>query len=199
MYPTGAPIRVTLDETSNSRAVSCKPQTTRPTQVKILRRPNNNNLGQRDTNKLTPTTTLTTQPQTKDIPQQLAPYLDQAEVTGLIDKNNVTISNSKKTYQERADEYAKARLRILGSAFPDTYDSDDEVLADGTANLDNESSASSLSKNLRSNFNCPAVDRFNGSGQTACRPGSSNDLGVDGDKEKVDSKNFRNNNVNWLS
>lgn len=32
----------------------------------------------------------------------------------------------KKTYQERADEYAKARLRILGSAFPD--DDDDGLL-----------------------------------------------------------------------
>lgn len=46
-----------------------------------------------------------------------------------INKNDNTASgiNKKlmKTYQERADEYAKARLRILGSAFPE----DDDTLA----------------------------------------------------------------------
>lgn len=35
---------------------------------------------------------------------------------------NNRIEFKKKTYQERADEYAKARLRILGSAFPDNDD-----------------------------------------------------------------------------
>lgn len=74
--------------------------------------------------------------------------------------NHEAASNNKKllkTYQERADEYAKARLRILGSAFPESdesklttnttvvYDGSDMMVVDRTMNLDVQKSAPSPS------------------------------------------------------
>lgn len=53
--------------------------------------------------------------------------------------------NLMKTYQERADEYAKARLRILGSAFPENDTSltkSDEVVR--ILNLDRNNASNSL-------------------------------------------------------
>lgn len=53
--------------------------------------------------------------------------------TNAVGSGGVSTNNKKplKTYQERADEYAKARLRILGSAFPENEDlsapNDDDV------------------------------------------------------------------------
>lgn len=47
-------------------------------------------------------------------------------ITANSDGNN-RISMSMKTYKERADDYAKARLRILGSAFSDDDDKKDGV------------------------------------------------------------------------
>lgn len=65
------------------------------------------------------------------------------------DINNGQVFNKSKhlmkTYQERADQYARARLRILGSAFPE-----DEH--DGLLNLTNSDEVNRI-LNVNSNFN----------------------------------------------
>jgi len=56
-------------------------------------------------------------------------------------KNSNSNKKSMKTYQERADEYAKARLRILGSAFPDDEDTQtDDCNVKRILNLDSKDS-----------------------------------------------------------
>lgn len=90
-------------------------------------------------------------------------------------KHEAASNNKKllKTYQERADEYAKARLRILGSAFPENDESisttnatgGDMMAANKTKNLDVQKSApsscisypsTSFSSSLTSNLSVPS-------------------------------------------
>lgn len=67
------------------------------------------------------------------------PHPDQTQTANFAHSNKGDNSASgitkklMKTYQERADEYAKARLRILGSAFPENEDTSD--IADGVDRL----------------------------------------------------------------
>lgn len=64
---------------------------------------------------------------------QTSKTLDQTAIikqpSESVGSESVRLNHTRKTYQERADEYARARLRILGSAFPE-YDDNDEEISD---------------------------------------------------------------------
>lgn len=92
--------------------------------------------------------------------QQLQNCHHQQQISSSSRINNDGASNKKllKTYQERADEYAKARLRILGSAFPendDTLRNADDI--NRILNLDVQS-ASSSSTSYAGNCNSVLID-----------------------------------------
>lgn len=62
--------------------------------------------------------------------------------------NSTVIKKPLKTYQERADEYARARLRILGSAFPE------EINDSLTSIINNDNVDRILNLNLNADSNC---------------------------------------------
>lgn len=140
MLPSRGPIQVTLDDTA-SRITHCRPTT----QVRILRRPDTKPVttieedekpfDNAQTNSAVQSQQQQTKPQQQQFlhinknPSQDSNYQKRQNCqqkklnsTWSSNKHEHTASNNKKllkTYQERADEYAKARLRILGSAFPE--------------------------------------------------------------------------------
>lgn len=115
--------------TSNSRPISCRPPVSQQAQVKILRRP-----AQRSSENISPSDHLTNRylapdewPTLDSASQPIPSNNKPVNPSATSSKNIITNGGSvdpRKTYQERADEYAKARLRILGSAFPEANDSE---------------------------------------------------------------------------
>lgn len=90
-----------------------------------------------------------------------------------------------KTYQERADEYAKARLRILGSAFPENDDSlstNDDI--NRILNLDHNAPS-----------NGPTIEKRNGNNATSSAT-ITNGLGLVSDSDNYRT-NYKSYNVDY--
>lgn len=224
MFPPSNPIRVTLDDTANNRPISCKPQS-RTAPVKILRRPSPtnssgninsaqpnyyNHVGPSKTHDLNsvqfPIRTLS------GSNQNFAQTEPQLELNRSNNSNNRSIVDFRKTYQERANEYAKARLRILGSAFPDPNDDGDDDLEEEKEEEEEESDNSpisiatvdrlsdlELSKDLsRSLKDCPKMVKSNPKQlDSSYRDVLSN--GGNSSNTNNDRNNFNKDNINWLS
>lgn len=125
-----------------------------------------------------------TQPATSNKNRSSSSSLVEATTTN---KHNITSSNNSnkkpmKTYQERADEYAKARLRILGSAFPENDDDASLANSDNVnriLNLDPSYSFTSSSASTTQNGPNPLGGSGGGGRMAAELNGGSHSSGID--------------------